>query len=536
MRQCPDCEEKDRVVIAGKIFCANCGTPWQPVNIAEEAEYKKKMGLVGADPAVSNEQTASIPLAPSGAQPSTTALPANSVNASNSVASSGNISNQPNNTVNNVSPSPSVSVNTPVPAVSSTPSAANSAGSAGVMATNAKSEPSPSVQATSADQESVNQPVASSTTPPSTVVTPSTNPSSTALPASNNPAQTISPSEVPIAPSQSAISNSSASSNAEPTPSLSASEVHKIANEMANTNLKSEIGSEIPTLDAKDESVLSDAEIKEMSSDKSMTSSDSQPPTLTTSQSVPTPTVVLSPNTGSGQTSQTPLQPKTPNPTNIVNDVVAPQVSANTEPNKISPQSQPLPKDTLPSPTTAEKMTVAGVTMSRDDALKLALGEDAAVDNGTKPKSPARPTAVVMTVIGLSLMGLFLWQSNYPDISIKLASLRAGLTASVPSFVPNGWSKAQDVKTSDGGLSYELVKDGRKLKIEQQRTDWDSQAVLEQYVLARTPDYLAMQAQGLTIYMYEGNQAAWVNQGTLYTISGDHGVEQDDIIRMATSL
>lgn len=173
--------------------------------------------------------------------------------------------------------------------------------------------------------------------------------------------------------------------------------------------------------------------------------------------------------------------------------------------------------------------------MSRDDALKLALGEDSATEVA-KPKSPARPTAIVMTVIGLALLGAFLWQVNYSDMSVKLASLRAGLTASVPGFVPTGWGKAQSVKTGQGSLSYELVKDGKALKIEQQKSDWDSQAVLEQHVLKHTTDYLALQAQGLTIYMYGDNQAAWVNQGTLYTLSGDHGIDQDDIIRMATSL
>jgi hypothetical protein len=173
--------------------------------------------------------------------------------------------------------------------------------------------------------------------------------------------------------------------------------------------------------------------------------------------------------------------------------------------------------------------------MSRDDALKLALGEDAVAEQAPK-SGPARPTAVVMTVIGLVLLGAFLWQANATDIQVKLASLRAGLTASVPGFVPGGWSKAQSLQASEGGVSYELVKDGKSLKIEQQKTDWDSQAVLEQYVLKRSTDYLALQSQGLTIYMFGDNQAAWVNQGTLYTLSGDHGIEQDDIIRMATSL
>ncbi len=433
MRQCPDCEEKDRVVIAGKVFCANCGTPWQPTDTTEEATYKQKIGMDAApvQAAVAASAQSATPVAPTPA------------------------------------PTPAPPQVTPTPAPAS-PTVAH-----GTAAAPTPPAPQP--------QSVAQAPAAPATTP-------------TAVPAPT-PAAVPSPVAPVVAP----------------------------PSDKPLADLQSQIGSEIPNLDAKEESVLSDSQMKEMAS-VPVAAAPSQPAPV--AETPPAPAPITAPvQQPSAQVLVPPASPApatAPQQVNkVVNDIVAPTANVT-----------PAPSPAIPAESTT---TVAGVTMSREDALKLALGEDAAPQAATKA-GPARPTAVVMTVIGLALLGAFLWQVNATDIQVKLASLRAGLTASVPGFVPGGWSKAQSLKASEGGVSYELVKDGKALKVEQQKSDWDSQAVLEQYVLRRSTDYLALQSQGLTIYMYGDNQAAWVNQGTFYTLSGDHGIEQDDIIRMATSL
>lgn len=430
MRQCPDCEEKDRVVIAGKVFCANCGTPWEPADPAEAAAYAQKTGVAATKQA---------------AQPAPPAQPAPA----------------------------------PVPAPPTPPAPA--------------------------------------------------------------------PAPTPLSPQAPADSN---------------------------------VGSEIPSLDAKDESVLSDAQMKEMVQAQINTLSQPastapaavtpkaqatpsptpqtpvatpvsetpapapaapQPPAVPVSESAPAPQSVPA-------SQPAPVPPANPEPSlevapppipsangsRIMNDIMAPApvVMQATPTPVVAPEPQaPAMAPAVPTPAPAPMPM-----MSRDEALKLALGEDAAAPVPAAPSGPAKPTAIVMSVIALGLLGTLLWRTNYPDISLKIAAMRSGLSASMPGFVPAGWSRAQNVKTSDGAMSYQLVKDSKSLQVNQQKTDWDSQAVLEQYVLKRSVDYLALQASGLTIYMYGDGQAAWVNQGTLYTISGEHGLSQEDVIRMATSL
>jgi hypothetical protein len=60
--------------------------------------------------------------------------------------------------------------------------------------------------------------------------------------------------------------------------------------------------------------------------------------------------------------------------------------------------------------------------------------------------------------------------------------------------------------------------------------------VLDNYVKEKAGDnYITYNERGLTIYTYNSN-AAWVNNGVLYTIDGDAPLSSDQIRRIATSL
>lgn len=456
MRQCPDCEEKDRVVIAGKVFCANCGAPWQTADKAEEEKYLQKVGL-GNTPA---------PPPAGGATMSTE--PEDPVKAA--LAAAGGSS----------APAP-----TPTPAA----------------APLEKTQESP--PATPVAQPTPTPPPAPTPvpTPPSTPPTPSSS------------AVTV-PMGVPVsspAPTPSPESASAPTPAPAPTPAVAAPPTPVIPTE----SLKEEVGSEIPTLDTKEEPILTDSQFKELAS------------------TTPTPTP---PQT-------TPAVAPTPRP---MNDVVAPTSAAPSAPVTTPSPSVAAAAAAMAAPAATSAgapnmATVAGVTMSREDALKLALGDEVGVDvakpeDKVEKKGPARPTAVVMSVIALILLGAYLWQVNYPNFALRLAAMRAGVSAAAPGYVPIGWSQAKEVKTGNGSLSYTLTKDDKSLTITETKSNWDSQAVLEQHVLKNSNDYLALQAQGLTIYVYGDNQAAWVNHGSFYTLTGDHGIDQDDMIRMATSL
>jgi len=72
--------------------------------------------------------------------------------------------------------------------------------------------------------------------------------------------------------------------------------------------------------------------------------------------------------------------------------------------------------------------------------------------------------------------------------------------------------------------------------VTQSKTSWDSSAVLDNYIKEKAGDnYITYDEHGLTIYTY-GSNAAWVNGGVLYTITGDAPLSGDQIRHIATSM
>ncbi len=154
-------------------------------------------------------------------------------------------------------------------------------------------------------------------------------------------------------------------------------------------------------------------------------------------------------------------------------------------------------------------------------------------------KKVLKPAGVAVSIVTLFMVGAYIWKVNYPNLAFKIASAKAGIVATVPGYMPSGFDLNDEIQTNPGSISYSLQNNqgNKKILISQSKTDWDSQALAENFVAPKAENYLALQAQGLTIYILGKNQATWVNHGTWYKIeSSDQSLDQDQIIRMATSL
>jgi len=72
--------------------------------------------------------------------------------------------------------------------------------------------------------------------------------------------------------------------------------------------------------------------------------------------------------------------------------------------------------------------------------------------------------------------------------------------------------------------------------IKQERSSWDSSAVLTNVVKKVAGDeYTVTQDSGLTIYTFKGN-AVWVNRGLLFTITNNDKLSNAQVNDIATSL
>ena len=154
-----------------------------------------------------------------------------------------------------------------------------------------------------------------------------------------------------------------------------------------------------------------------------------------------------------------------------------------------------------------------------------------------KAKAPLRVSSVMAACFGVMVLGGYLSYINMPNLSVRVAASQAGINAQYPSYTPSGYSFDGPVSFSNGEvlLSFKANGGTSNYKINQQKSGWDSQAVLDNYVVAQTDNYDVNDTQGLTIYTY-GNNAAWVNKGVLYTISGNAPLRTEQVLKIATSL
>lgn len=137
----------------------------------------------------------------------------------------------------------------------------------------------------------------------------------------------------------------------------------------------------------------------------------------------------------------------------------------------------------------------------------------------------------------LILAGYFTYL-NIPSISVRVAAAQAGINASYPDYRPAGYRLNGPIAYDNGQVSikFAATTGQQSFTIDQQQTNWDSSALLENYVTKRSNnEYVPHQKSGLTIYTF-GNDAAWVNGGILYTISGNSQLSDDQVLRIATSM
>ncbi|MDK2899035.1 MAG: hypothetical protein PWQ10_222 [Patescibacteria group bacterium] len=141
-----------------------------------------------------------------------------------------------------------------------------------------------------------------------------------------------------------------------------------------------------------------------------------------------------------------------------------------------------------------------------------------------------------ISIILLIIIGTVVYIS-IPNISVYVASVRAGIKATYPEYIPDGYSLSGPVTYNDSEVAINFhanTGDGSFI-IKQSKSSWDSSAVKEKITKDSKGQFITTEEKGLTIYTYDGN-AAWVNGGILYTIIGNAPLSGEQIRKIATSL
>lgn len=151
-------------------------------------------------------------------------------------------------------------------------------------------------------------------------------------------------------------------------------------------------------------------------------------------------------------------------------------------------------------------------------------------------RAPRWLTITTLAAIIALLSLFFIWQS-IPQVAIRVASIRAHMAASMPSYTPTGFSFWKPVIYQDGTVTVRFRADAnhaRSYDLSQQKSTWNSATLASSL---GTDQLQTTEINGTTVYIYgAGSDAAWVNRGMLFKISDRANLTSDQIVRIAQSL
>lgn len=199
--------------------------------------------------------------------------------------------------------------------------------------------------------------------------------------------------------------------------------------------------------------------------------------------------------------------------------------------NPTSPAIRPVVEKITPAPAALPSLPNQVVTQL--DAMNRIVNSPLPPPSQSDPK----PTNIAAAVLSVMIMSGFIWFQNAPKLAVRSAANRAGFAASLPGYVPSSYSLGP-IQYGSGQivLNFNTSSEAGPLTLTERPTSWDSSSLLDNFVTHKSDKYVAVEGQGLTIYLYGGNQASWVNHGIWYDIAGSYKLSREQILKMAYSL
>ncbi|HET7827604.1 MAG TPA: DUF4367 domain-containing protein [Candidatus Saccharimonadales bacterium] len=143
-------------------------------------------------------------------------------------------------------------------------------------------------------------------------------------------------------------------------------------------------------------------------------------------------------------------------------------------------------------------------------------------------------SVLLILVTGLSLF--FAWQ-KIPQLSIKVAALRAHIQASAPAYEPAGYKVSGPAKSLDHAVTIQYASASDKSKVytvQEQSSTQDSSSLIADNSSSSQPVQTA-QANGIPIVIVK-NTAKCVSDGLMTTVTNNAGLSADELLNIAKSV
>lgn len=149
-----------------------------------------------------------------------------------------------------------------------------------------------------------------------------------------------------------------------------------------------------------------------------------------------------------------------------------------------------------------------------------------------------RAMAISSSVLAVALLVGFFAIQNIPNVSMRVAAARAGFSANMPGYEPAGFGFKGPIQYGDGQvrISFSSHSDGRTYSVVQRESNWNSDALLSNFVVAQKKQYQTYIDRGRTLYIYDDSNATWVDNGVWYQIEGNASMTTDQLVRIAASI
>lgn len=142
--------------------------------------------------------------------------------------------------------------------------------------------------------------------------------------------------------------------------------------------------------------------------------------------------------------------------------------------------------------------------------------------------------ASVAIVLVIALGGVLAWTQR-AQIELQVASWQAGFEVRMPSFALTDYKRSA-ISQEHGSVVMSYQSGDSKYQITQQRSNWNSQTLLDQSVAGASTDKpQVIENKGRIIYIY-GNSVSWVDGGVRYDINGNAPLTTKDIVSIIDSM
>ena len=184
--------------------------------------------------------------------------------------------------------------------------------------------------------------------------------------------------------------------------------------------------------------------------------------------------------------------------------------------------------------------------LSGKAAVGLAEKKPTKISRLSSPLRRLAPGRRTLKIISVALVCLAVLAAaavisiqKMPPVEMRLADIKAGFRGHVPGGVPAGYNFKSPIISGKGTITvqYRSADSKNSFAITQRPTSWNSASLTSNFLNNAGLEYQTYNApDGLTIYVFEADDATWVDNGIWYSLTGQDNLTTNQILTIADSL